>query len=243
MPLSYAAFSVFLTPTFVLLAEASAGDWHLAGVRVLNTLLGGAIALLGARLLWPSPEWTRLPSYMAAALRANRDYLDTVLALFADRGESAGHAIRAARRRVGLATVNAEESFQRLLGEHPGADDELTAALTFLTYTRRFTASTAALALARHAPDAPPPAALARFADEARLVLDDLASSLAEERRPAPLPPFADGGDDATLPPLFAARVARLRRQLATLHDAVDRWSSRTAGAPSTTRAPEPATA
>ncbi|MDB4914289.1 MAG: hypothetical protein JWM95_1933 [Gemmatimonadetes bacterium] len=33
LPVNYAAFSVFLTPTFVLLAEASAGDWHLAGTR------------------------------------------------------------------------------------------------------------------------------------------------------------------------------------------------------------------
>jgi uncharacterized membrane protein YccC len=41
LPLNYAAFSIFLTPTFVLLAEANAGDWHLAGLRIVNTLLGG----------------------------------------------------------------------------------------------------------------------------------------------------------------------------------------------------------
>jgi len=29
LPLNYAAFLGLLTPTFVLLAEANAGDWHL----------------------------------------------------------------------------------------------------------------------------------------------------------------------------------------------------------------------
>ena len=56
----------------------------------INTLLGGALALLGARLLWPAPEWKRLPTYMAAALRANRDYLRTVVRIFADRSDAAG---------------------------------------------------------------------------------------------------------------------------------------------------------
>ena len=116
LPINYTAFSVFLTPTFVLLAEASAGDWHLATVRVINTLLGGAIALLGARLLWPAPEWRRLPAYLAATLRANRDYLQTVVRSFADRSNAAGEAMRTRRRDAALAAINAEESFQRLLG-------------------------------------------------------------------------------------------------------------------------------
>ena len=70
LPLNYAAFSVFLTPTFVLLAEASAGDWHLAGLRIVNTVIGGVLALAGSRLLWPSPEAARLPAYLAGMMRA-----------------------------------------------------------------------------------------------------------------------------------------------------------------------------
>ena len=83
LPINYTASRSFLTPTFVLLAEASAGDWHLAGVRVLDTLLGGVLALLGARFLWPAPEWaaaayvhggrvegeSRLPPYGGEHLR------------------------------------------------------------------------------------------------------------------------------------------------------------------------------
>ena len=188
LPVNYAAFSVFLTPTFVLLAEASAGDWHLAATRVTNTLLGGALALLGSRLLWPSPEWRRLPGYAAAALTANPDYLRTVAELYGDRTERAGTRMRAARRHVGLATVNAEESFQRLLGEFDGSSRALSPLLTFLTYTRRLTASIAALAVTRHTASGATTEALAPFAGTATAVLDDLAAAVSANRSPAPPP-------------------------------------------------------
>jgi uncharacterized membrane protein YccC len=222
LPVNYAAFSVFLTPTFVLLAEASAGDWHLAGTRAMNTLLGGVVALLGARLLWPSPEWSRLPGYMATSLRANRDYLRSVVELYADRSEQAGARIRASRRHVGLATVNAEESFQRLLGEFKGAPGDLSPVMTFLTYTRRLTASIAALSLTRHTTAGTSPAALAPFLGTATTVLDDLAASITDARAPAPLPVVA--AVDAETPLLVRARVDRLARQIRLLHDAVARW-------------------
>jgi uncharacterized membrane protein YccC len=221
LPVNYAAFSVFLTPTFVLLAEASAGDWHLAGTRVLNTLLGGALALLGSRLLWPSPESSRLPGYLAASLRGNRDYLRSVVELYDDRSEQSSATIRGARRRIGLATVNAEESFQRLLGEFTGKQGDLSPVLTLLTYTRRLTASIAALALTRHTAPGTSSAALHPFLGTATLVLDDLAESIVDGRPPAPLPAPAEVDERTAL--IVRARVDRLARQLRLLHDAVAR--------------------
>lgn len=223
LPLNYAAFSVFLTPTFVLLAEASAGDWHLAGVRIMNTVLGGALALAGSRLLWPTPESERLPVYLAGSLRAMRAYLDRVVALFHDRGAEASRSLRAARRDVGLAILNADESFQRLLGEHRGPADELASAMTLLTYARRFTASIAALALSRHSIDAASGDVLVPFARDVGGVLEGLAGALERGGRPAPL---ADVPDPPTAgaSPLLRGRLSRLRRQLRTLHDAVERW-------------------
>jgi uncharacterized membrane protein YccC len=227
MPVNYAAFSAFLTPTFVLLAEAGAGDWHLAGTRVVNTLLGGALALAGARLLWPSPESARMPGYMSAALRANAAYLRLVAELFGDRSHAAGERMRAARRQIGLATANAEESFQRWLGEHTGSPETIAPAMTFLTYTRRFTASVASLALARHTSPGALAATLAPFADAAASVMEELADALANERAPAPLPILgAVEAAEQPVPPLLRARVDRLAAQLRMLHEAVGRWAS-----------------
>jgi uncharacterized membrane protein YccC len=224
LPVNYAAFSVFLTPTFVLLAEAGAGDWHLAGTRVVNTLLGGALALLGSRLLWPSPESSRLPGYLAASLRGNRDYLRSVVELYDDRSEQAGATIRGARRHIGLATVNAEESFQRLLGEFRGRSSDLSPVLTLLTYTRRLTASIAALALTRHTTPGTSSAVLVPFLGTATHVLDDLAESIIDKRPPAPLPAPAEPDQQTAL--IVRARMDRLARQIRLLHDAVARWSS-----------------
>jgi uncharacterized membrane protein YccC len=227
LPLNYAAFSVFLTPTFVLLAEASTGDWHLAGVRILNTVLGGGLALAGSQLLWPSPESERLPAHLAQTITALRNYLALAVQRFDDRSEDASRALREARRQVGLAILNAEESFQRLLGEHRGPAEALAPAMTLLTYTRRFTASIAALALSRHSVDAVPAETLAPFARATDAALADVAAALAAGHAPAPLGELPELPELPAGPvsPLLRGRLTRLGRQLKTLHDAAAHWA------------------
>lgn len=227
LPVNYVAFSVFLTPTFVLLAEASAGDWHLAGTRVLNTLLGGTLAWLGSRLLWPSPEASRLPGHMAESLRANKAYLDRVIENFGDRSDAAGRAILNARRATGLTASNTDESFQRYLGEHSGRTDDLSSAMTFTTYMRRVTASIAALSLVRHGAERPPAEILFPFGQTASQELEQLAEAVEESRTPNPMPEIPVLiGEDRQKYPLLSARIERLSRQLATIHDAVERFTS-----------------
>ena len=225
LPLNYAAFSIFLTPTFVLLAEASAGDWHLATIRVVNTMLGGALALLGARLLWPAPEWDRLPTHLAAALRANREYLRTVVRIFPDRSDTAGRELRERRRDAALAAINAEESFQRALGECGGRAESLAPVMTLLTYVRRFTVSIAALAVSRHAVDPSTAVVLEQFADRATERLDSAVARLTSPDAAAPgssVTWLTDILASPTLEPIVRARLTRLGRQLDTLVSSVD---------------------
>jgi len=237
LPVNYTAFAIFLTPTFVLLAEASAGDWHLATVRVINTLLGGALALLGARLLWPAPEWRRLPTYLAATLRANRDYLQTVVRSFPDRSDAAGEAMRTRRRDAALAAINAEESFQRLLAEHGGKSELLAPVMTFLTYVRRFTVSVAALAVSRHAVESSTATMLEQFAATAAARLDEAAARLGSsewEPRATRVSPAASWNPDtlasATVDPIVRARLTRLGRQLDVLVSSAEEIGRRELG-------------
>jgi uncharacterized membrane protein YccC len=225
LPVNYAAFSVFLTPTFVLLAEASAGDWHLAKTRVMNTLLGGALALGGARFLWPSPERKRFPTYAAAALSSSSEYLAYVIAHYDDVSSAAGERMRALRRAAGLAAVNAEESLQRALGEAHGDTRRLAPALTCLAYTRRYVASVAALAISRHSADRPMTSVLEPFRVFVVTVLGDLADALMEGRSPRPMPAF-EAAQLTGVSTLVRARTERLWRQVGTLHDAVARMQS-----------------
>lgn len=221
LPLNYAAYSIFLTPAFVLLAEAGAGDWHLAGLRVVNTLIGGAMAMVGAWVLWPTSEWRDLPTLAAAALRANERYLR--LAVRAASGDrEALHAIGEARRHVAAAAANLEESFQRLLGEHRGPATALKPVMTLMTYTRRFAVSVGALAVGADETTRPLADALEPFARAASRVLEDLADAISSGRPPAPFPlPGEVARAPVPLSAVVSARVERLARQLKPLHDAI----------------------
>jgi uncharacterized membrane protein YccC len=216
-PLNYGAYSVFLTPTFVLMAEVGAGDWHLVGVRVLNTLLGGAIALVGAFVLWPSPERHRLPALAAQALRRSGAYLDRALGALA--GEPAD-GLAAARREAGLAATNAEASFQRLLSESSRGDEELEPWMALMTYTRRLTAAAATLATARRLGPLSAPHAVAAFRADAGAAVAELAAAVEDGRVPAPLPDLRADAADA---PLLNAHLVRAARQLTVLHSAAMR--------------------
>ncbi|MDB4876630.1 MAG: hypothetical protein JWM41_3076 [Gemmatimonadetes bacterium] len=226
LPLNYGAYAVFGAPAFVLLAESSIGDWHLAGIRITNTLIGGALALAGSRLLWPSEEWKRLPEHAAAALRASREFLRLAIRVATSDTELPAGVLRDARRDIALAASNAEESFQRLLGEYSGPAERLEPIMAFLTYTRRFAASTAALALTANAGGRTPPASLAAFAGSADQILDDLAEAVTNGRPPAPFPAVGTVAmPNESVSPAVRTRVNRLARQLRMLHDSIERWN------------------
>lgn len=217
-PINAVLYLVFLTPTFVLLAEVSTGEWHLAGVRVADTFLGGLLALVGAALLWPTPERDRLPAEVAAVLRADRDYLHAAVERLGDGGEAAVARVIAARRRLGAAILNAEAWLEQLASAPAGRTDELESWMTLLAYGRRLGGSLAALAILGGQ------GALGRgeaeaFGAVAERVLDDLADALEARRPPAPLPPpFPPAGD-----PLLRAQLERVAGQLGVLHDAARR--------------------
>lgn len=224
LPLSYAAFSAFITPAFVLLVEVEEGSGGLAWLRVVNTLLGGALALAAARLIWPQPEWSRFPFHLATVLRASREYLEVVTHALTPAGEATGpQLMREARRKIGLAAINAEESFQRLLGEYRGPAADLEPAMALLGYIRRFGNSVAALALARHSEEPGQDLEMGVVAGMVGGVLEELADALVEGRAPADLPERPELSD-AGVAPLLRARQERLVEQVEGLHHAVARW-------------------
>ena len=204
MPINYGMFALFLTPSFVLLAERSSGEPGLASVRVVNTFLGAAIALAGSRLLFPFSERDLLRPRIAAALRALRALFDAAMASVPDA------ALKAARRDVGLALSNADASFQRALTESPPGGQENEALLSLILYSHRLAATLNAFARAAEPTRLD---ALRRSAPALEAALDDLADAVARDRPPAPLPDFS------ALPDGLAS-------DLAVQHVAVVRWHS-----------------
>jgi uncharacterized membrane protein YccC len=118
LPLNYAWAVVFLTPTVIVLISAAApGGWSVTADRVLNTLLGAAIALVVGFLLWPKAERRAFPDALSSALLAVRSHLDGVLDAYLGAPAShQGQSIAAAHQQAGLAIDNTQAGFQRLLG-------------------------------------------------------------------------------------------------------------------------------
>ncbi|MDR3723144.1 MAG: FUSC family protein [Terracidiphilus sp.] len=146
LPVNYALFSFFLTPTFVLAWLPYSGDWQLALLRTGNTVIGAIIAVAAMHFLFPSFERERAPAFLRSSLAADRRYL----AQLADNwrtGLSASRLLANARRSAGLAHNDTEESMDRLLAESwPRRPAFAQFVPAFVTYLRRAAQSVTVLA-------------------------------------------------------------------------------------------------
>ncbi|MGA2649773.1 MAG: FUSC family protein [Terracidiphilus sp.] len=149
LPVSYAAFAFFLTPTFVLAWLPYSGDWQLALIRTGNTVAGAVISLLAMLFLFPSYERDRAPQFLRASISADRRYLAQLAESWKNPilGRSRSTRLLAnARRAAGLAHNDTEESLERLLAESwPRRRPFAQFVAAFVTYLRRFAQSVTTL--------------------------------------------------------------------------------------------------
>ena len=231
--LNFGLYFLFLTPTFVLLAEVHARDTHLVALRITNTLVGATLAVAGALLLWPSRESTRTADRLADAIDAIAGYAHNVFAAVATRAPSPSTAVIAARRRAGRALNSADLSLDRMAAEGP-PPSVLETYMTLATMTRRLSSTLSAFATARHITDPSQATEVAHTKASAAILTaigNDAESFLrqaAEALRAGTPPPTYQRHDAAaaSLPALLAARMSRIDRQLAILSEAVTRTVS-----------------
>lgn len=233
-PVNYTLFVFLLTPQFVLVAElfqtGGSGDFTLALLRSVHSVLGGALGLAAAYLLWPARENRELPKQLARAVRTNRDLAMGALSQF-HQGEIGQGLPTSLRQAAGMASNNAEASLQRLIDEpHAGERREEEPAMTALTCLRRL----AGVALTLSHLPADKIETVAR--DRLDHLKDWMGSSLsaigdAIERGVAPpeLPPVPDlvpaDSEGSAEGQLLAHELARLARQVGVLHAASIRFA------------------
>ena len=228
LQLNYALFSLFVTPTFVLLAEVHTHDIRLIEIRILYTLLAGAIAFLASWLLWPHREHIQFDEQMARALEALERYLGAVSAAVAADAPSPAPDVIATRRTFGLAVNNAETALDRAVADRSPAE-LIEPRMTMVTMTRRlggainvYGSTRNVVEVARHQP------ALAAFSSAIRTQLATLIGALRSGQPPPPWRPEVPEFTDATI----AARRLRIERYMVLVGEAVTRATTPTARAP-----------
>ncbi len=166
-PLSYSVFIALLTPVIVLLFSAvGIGGWEIGVQRIVDSLIGGALAFAGSYLFFPSWEKQQLPAQLAQTIQANLAYfqvtvsqclptdyslsantlptgtldtntLDTnTLADSETEAEVAATSLARLRHQASLENANAEASAQRLFGEPRHIRGEIEPVMTLILYVR-----------------------------------------------------------------------------------------------------------
>lgn len=115
---NYAVSAFFITIQLILLFHVLAPvPWTLAVIRVANTLMGCALALLGGYAFWPLWERKRFPMLFLEALRSNQRYLDRCLDSLTGHRQVFRMEVLEWRREAEMATYHVYDSVRRMSSE------------------------------------------------------------------------------------------------------------------------------
>lgn len=222
LQLNYALFALFVTPTFVLLAEIHTHDLLLIEIRVAYTLLAGTLAFLASIALWPARERIQFDEQMARALEALERYLGAVSTAVAAGAPAPSIDVVEARRAYGMAINNAETALDRVMAERqPSAVIEPR--MTMVQLTRRLSIAINVFGTTRNVVEIHPyRPAVSAFSSATRGRLAELIGALRTGQPPGPWRPSAPQiGNDTIM-----ARRVRVERYLVLLGEAVTRATS-----------------
>ncbi|MBE7175436.1 MAG: FUSC family protein [Mucilaginibacter polytrichastri] len=115
--INYITSVVFMTPYILILFNfLGAGDFNIVKERVLDTLIGSAIAFLAIYVIFPNWESEQLRDNLGEVLKANKRYLQVLLDLLSGKKVTWAD-YRVARKEVYVSSANLAAAFQRMLTE------------------------------------------------------------------------------------------------------------------------------
>ena len=113
--------------------------------RVIDTVIGSAIAFLANLLIVPSWEHERITDFMTAALQANVDYFRDVAGAFVGRQTNV-HQYKLSRKRAFVALANLSDALSRMLSEPRSQQKSITEMHQFVVSNHMLTSHIATLA-------------------------------------------------------------------------------------------------
>ncbi|MBP5975633.1 FUSC family protein [Brasilonema sp. CT11] len=221
-PLSYNIFTILLTPAIILLLHLiSAGGWQVGVLRIVDSLVGGVLALVGSYLLFPRWERHQLPAQLEKTIRANLTYFQQVIANYLHPHQDASaDSINMLRHQAALENVNAAAAAQRLFSEPRHIQGEIEPVMTLMVYIRGFFSSVTTLAEhLREFSGEYQFTELKPLADTIIQILENLADALRQGQPPQQLPAL-DSYLEAIhnqIQQLHTARILEIARSCNTL--------------------------
>lgn len=169
---NYAVAAFFITIMVIALFHLlEPVTWELAGVRVLNTLGGAGLAMLGGYAFLPLWEQYRFPALIREAIAANSQYLAVVMQALQEGREKTFNDFVKPRRRSEMTNNNAFLSLRRM--EEEPEDKQRNLELYFIIAGHNIRITRLLNALNQQIRDSQHPVPLA-FADDYRGLLDDI---------------------------------------------------------------------
>jgi uncharacterized membrane protein YccC len=141
----YGFFTLVITPLFMVLLDlANPVDWRVSLFRMIDTLVGGLLGLLGGYTLFPTWEREQLPLQLARTLLALKGYFDLVTEGYLGKGNDF-REIERTKRHAALEVANATTASQRLLSEPSHFRGEIEPTLSAVNYVRHLFLAVGAL--------------------------------------------------------------------------------------------------
>jgi uncharacterized membrane protein YccC len=115
--MNYVLMVIFVTPyVLILLSVLGLGFEEIAKERLMDTVIGSVLAVVISYIAWPQWEATQLEKHIAQVLRANRNYLQQLAALYTGRPDAPAE-YKLVRKEVYVATANLAAAFHRMVSE------------------------------------------------------------------------------------------------------------------------------
>jgi uncharacterized membrane protein YccC len=92
--------------------------------RILDTIVGAALAFFANYFLWPSWEFLSIPIYLEKSIKANQNYLNEI-SIFYNKKGAVSTSYRLARKNALIETGNLMASFQRMTQEPKSKQKQL----------------------------------------------------------------------------------------------------------------------
>lgn len=187
LPINY-AWAIFFLSAGVVPFEAmltGSAESQIGLFRIVNTAVGGALAMVGGRLLWLSSEVGTLQRLTAATMRAMARYAACIMGALAAEAD-----LEQAHRQAGLMNSNLQAVFQRTMRELDREPARFHGYLLAVTMLQRLLVSLNTLRVIGIEPEL----ALKerkRLGDDVALELERLGDAVGKGTRPAPSPQFS----------------------------------------------------